>query len=487
MSTQKGEPVASHSTKDTQQTNLGSAVPRRPRHSAIAYTIRHRARMVIACVIAGVLVFLGTVAAATWFNIDHAVQERRVNSHFEHQEYLDPNAGQPIRFVLIGQDSRDAGNADIAGDGAENAGVHNADTTMVVEIAADRQFINLVSIPRDSLVDVPSCTTSQGTIPAQYGVMFNSIFSTAYAVGGDLSSAASCTVSAINSLTGLDISNFIVVDFKGLAAMIDAIGGVDVCVPVHTVDANTDMDLPKGMHHLDGKSATNYARMRYGTGTDGSDIMRTTRQQYLIKSLFNEAISKNLFTQTSQLYQLVRAAINSLSISEGMADTAALVGLAMSLRNMPLDHLYMQTVPITAAPTDPNRVVWAPDADEVWAKFREDKPLFSTEDTTPSDTNEDGGDTGASDTPSETPSASPSETAGPSQEGTDSPAATPAPTVDPQTGLIKQPDGTLIDPETGGVVDPETGAIKDPDTNQYVGIAYQYLNNTVCAVPATKQ
>ena len=69
-------------------------------------------------------------------------------------------------------------------------------------------------------------------------------------------------------------------------------------------------------------------------------------------------------------------------------------------------------------------------------------------------------------------------TAGPSQEGTDSPAATPAPTVDPQTGLIKQPDGTLIDPETGGVVDPETGAIKDPDTNQYVGIAYQYLNNT---------
>ena len=40
MSTQKGEPVASHSTKDTQQTNLGSAVPRRPRHSAIAYTIR---------------------------------------------------------------------------------------------------------------------------------------------------------------------------------------------------------------------------------------------------------------------------------------------------------------------------------------------------------------------------------------------------------------------------------------------------------------
>ncbi len=54
--------------------NLGSAVPRRPRHSAIAYTIRHRARMVIACLIAGVLVFLVKVAAATWFNIYLAVQ-----------------------------------------------------------------------------------------------------------------------------------------------------------------------------------------------------------------------------------------------------------------------------------------------------------------------------------------------------------------------------------------------------------------------------
>ena len=225
--------------------------------------------------------------------------------------------------------------------------------------------------------------------------------------------------------------------------------------------------------------------MRYGTGTDGSDIMRTTRQQYLIKSLFNEAISKNLFTQTSQLYQLVRAAINSLSISEGMADTAALVGLAMSLRNMPLDHLYMQTVPITAAPTDPNRVVWAPDADDVWNKFREDKPLFSTEDTTQPDANGDADGTDAPASPSETPSAAPSETADPSQQ--DSPAATPAPTIDPLTGLIKQHDGTLIDPETGGIVDPETGAIKDPDTNQYVGIAYQYLNSTVCAVPATKQ
>ena len=55
-------------------------------------------------------------------------------------------------------------------------GNHQADTTMVAQISADRTKINLVSIPRDSLVDVPQCETTNGTIPAQYNVMFNSIF-----------------------------------------------------------------------------------------------------------------------------------------------------------------------------------------------------------------------------------------------------------------------------------------------------------------------
>ena len=265
--------------------------------------------------------------------------------------------------MLIGQDTRDGdGNGDVSGDGATEGGLHNADTTMVVQIGADRNYVNLVSIPRDSLVDVPACHTSKETIPAQYGVQFNSIFANAYSVGGDLSSAASCTVNAVNALTGLHISNFIVVDFNGLSKMIDSIDGVDLCFPSDVDDPNTNMHLKKGMHHLNGVEATNYARRRHGNDTDGSDIMRTTRQQYLIKSVLQKAISRNLFTQTSQLYQLVMNAIRSLNFSSGMADTNALMGLALSLRNLKVDHLYSQTVPIMSAPQDPNRVVWTEDA-----------------------------------------------------------------------------------------------------------------------------
>lgn len=482
--------MASHRAKDTRPTILDGSEANHPRHSALAYVMRRQVLRIVASIIAAILVFVGTIALATWINFDTVIHERST-SFIGESEAVDPNAGKPIQLVIIGQDSRDGGNAELSGDGSENAGVHNADTTMVAEISANRDFINLVSIPRDSLVSVPSCETTNGTIPAQENVMFNSIFSTAYTQADNLASAATCTVKAVNALTGLHISNFVVVDFKGLADMIDAVGGVDICIPVHTVDANTNMDLQKGMHHLDGVAATNYARMRYGTGTDGSDIMRTTRQQYLIKSLLNEAISKNLLTETSQLYQLALAAISSLNISEGMANASALVGLAMSLRNMPLNHLYTQTVPIVQSELDPNRVEWAASADEVWAKFKADKPLFGSDDTT-TDTNnqQSSDDTTSSDDATSEPTATDTATEEPSESTDDTHTSepttpsTPTPTVDPVTGLIKEADGTLIDPETGGIVDPETGAIKDQTTNQYVGIAYQYLNNTVCAVPA---
>ena len=181
----------------------------------------------------------------------------------------------------------------------------------------------------------------------------------------------------MNSLTGLNIQNFIVVDFAGLVKMIDAIGGVDICVPQDIDDPYSTLQLSKGMQHLDGTQATQYARTRYTLG-DGSDTARTTRQQYLIKQLMSEALSKNLFTDTAQLYQLAKSALESLNISEGMADTAALVGLAMSLKNFNMSHLYTQTVPVVAAPSDPNRSVWADNADEVWAKMREGKSLFES-------------------------------------------------------------------------------------------------------------
>ena len=461
---------------------------------------------IIAMAVVAVLVFLGSMAAAVWADINTTIEQGQVKvlradgTGQQREEILDPFGGQTIEILILGQDTREGeGNSDIGGKADYLKENHQADTTMVLQIAADRSWINLVSIPRDSIVDMPSCMTSKGELPAMQGVLFNSIFAMGYNTGEDLASAASCTLTAVNALTGLDIQYFAVVDFQGLKNMIDALGGVDICIPVDLYDKTTKLDLKKGMQRLNGKQATQYARMRHGTGTDGSDTMRTTRQQYLIKQLLHEATSKNLFTQSGQLYQLGKTALQSLNLSEGLADLTALVGLATSLVNLDTDHLYSQTVPITQAPYDPNRVVWAPKADEVWAKLRQGRPLVeqaepeSTDDADDA-TTDDGSETDAKDNATGEDGNQSSSANGETDEqgeatgetgestGESSEPATPQP--DPVSGLITDEYGNLIDPETGGIVDPETGAIRDIETGQFVGLADQYLNNVVCATPS---
>lgn len=469
---QEGNSVTSHRSDD-RLPDLHGWRDTRPRHSP-GYRVRRTALSMAATVIVTALVFLTAAIAPAVIDLGHQYNVIPVlpQPSGKSAEPIDPNAGKPISFLLLGQDTRDgSGNEALSGGTAADAGSHNADTSMVVQISADRSYINLVSIPRDSLVDVPSCQTPKGTIPAQYGVMFNSIFSTAWDAGDGLPSAASCTLNAVNALTGLDLQQFVIVDFQGLKDMIDAVGGVDVCVPVDTQDSFTELDLKKGLQHLDGLHATMYARMRHGTGTDGTDVMRTTRQQYLVKQLMNEALSKNLFTQTGQLYQLAKAALGSLNFSSGLGSISTLVGLAISLRNLDPSHFYAQTIPVAEAPSDPNRRVWTADADAVWAKLRNHQPLTLA--------------AASSSTPSATPSESPSAT-DEQTTATDGTTQSPAPTPDPKTGLITESDGTLIDPNTGGIVNPEDGTITDPNTSEYLGIADRYLNSTVCAVPAQK-
>lgn len=226
--------------------------------------------------------------------------------------------------------------------------------------------------------------------------------------------------------------------------------------------------------------------------------MRTTRQQYLIKQLLHEATSKNLFTQSGQLYQLAKTALQSLNLSEGLADITSLVGLATSMLNLSTDRLYSQTVPITTAPQNPNRVVWAPKAADVWARLQQGQPLVDQPDSTAKDTTGDSSDSGTVESDSSKgsdptdknsePVSSPNitdtqNTAGEASNpsaGTQETPTTPQP--DPVSGLITDEYGNLIDPETGGIVDPETGAIRDAETGQFVGLADQYLNNVVCAV-----
>lgn len=449
-------------------------------HHTTAYRVSRRGATVVASVIIAILVFLGTFAAATWADVSFAVAQQKVKviqqkgAKAVDATPVDPYANEVINILLVGQDTRDGeGNTAIGGDEADTQNLHNADTTMILQISADRKTVNLVSLPRDLMVSTPGCQTTNGEMPAQYSVQFNSIFANAYAQGGDVASAASCTMNEVNYLSGMNIQQFMVVDFGGLVNMINAIGGVDVCIPMYTRDGYTGIELQPGMHHLDGTTATQYARMRHGTASDGSDTMRTTRQQYLIKQLIKTALSKNYFTQTSQLYQLAKSALASVQMSEGLADVGTLVGLATSLKDFDMNHMYSQTIPITAWTEDANRSQLADGADAVWKKLRNAQPLVEQADTSTDSTTTDNStstDGAAADGSTSTDG---TQTDGATSDGS---------TYNDKTGVITQADGTLIDAATGGTIDPETGAIRSADTGQFIGLNNRYIEVTYCGV-----
>jgi len=321
--------------------------------------------------------------------------------------------------------------------------------------------------------------------------MFNSIFAEGYSQGGDVNSAASCSLAAVRSLTGLDIQQFAVADFNGFKSIIDALGGVDVCIPKDTWDGYTGINLKRGLRHLDGTQATEYARMRHGTAADGSDIMRTTRQQYLIKSLVNEAKAVNIYSDLPKAYRLATTSMSTLQLSEGLGNFQTLLGLGNSLKHIDTKHIYARTIPVEEWSQDNYRVVWTDEADTIWQLLREGKPLTQANEAAESTSSSDKQASNDQDAQSVQNTQGATQTAGngsDTEDGTQSPSASAAalPKPDPRTGLITMPDKTLIDPNTGGIVDPDDGTIRDANTGQYIGMADRYLFATVCAVPAQR-
>ncbi|MGO1316896.1 MAG: LCP family protein [Cellulomonadaceae bacterium] len=285
----------------------------------------------------------------------------------------DPNSGHAMNIVLLGSDDR--GDGEVVGDGVEGM---RSDTTIVLHISADRSRVELVSIPRDSMVDIPSCTMTDGSeTAARYG-MFNSAFATGWDNGQDLASAAGCTVKTIESLTGVYIDGYFIVDFAGFETMVNALGGVTMCIP-EDVDAPKadNLVLTAGVQTLDGTQALSYARARTGTGLgDGSDTTRIGRQQEMLSAMVREVFEQNLLTDLPALYQFVDAATKSLTANPELASATSLSGLAFSMRGVRSNNITFLTIP-WAHPANKNRVVWTSEAAQIWANIADDVPAVT--------------------------------------------------------------------------------------------------------------
>ncbi len=332
----------------------------------------------------------------------------------------DPFTGRSLNILVLGTDLRGGENTEIAGAGD---GGMRSDTTMLVHVSGDRKRIEVVSIPRDSLVDIPSCKLPDGSESGATYDMFNSAFSIGGGAEEDLTHAAACTISTMQALTGVTVTNHMVVKMDGVVEVVDALGGVRMCLPEPLVQ-DPDygrFELPAGEQTLDGLQAIGYLRARHGTGLgleQGSDLTRITRQQAFVDALVRQVLDQNVVTNSPRLYRTIQAVLRAISADPGLADPAALAGLAYSIRNIDPAEIVFTELPVVAAPTDPNRVVWTEGATEIWKRIAADEPPPGHETPSPSsgtgggdpsgEPSSPGADGGGGTTPSNTPSPSPS-------------------------------------------------------------------------------
>lgn len=290
-------------------------------------------------------------------------------------EPADAAAGQDLNILLLGSDSRDGENEQIGG--ADSG--RRADTMIVMHVSADRDRVELVSIPRDSVVDIPECLMADGsTTRPQADAMINAAFDTGWRHGGGTTdterqdSAIACAVSTVLENTGLRIDHFAVVDFVGFQNMVTALGGVDLCIEQDLRDLkHTGLDLRAGTHHLNGTEALQLARARHVENGDGMDPSRISRQHQLLAAMATEAMSKNSAADAPRLAAFVDQVTSSLTIDEGLNPTS----LAWALRGIQSDDIMLATIPWQPYPQNRNRVVWTPEADAVWAAMAADTPV----------------------------------------------------------------------------------------------------------------
>ena len=196
------------------------------------------------------------------------------------------------------------------------------------------------------MVERPACQCQgrQETIPGGL-----TQFNAAYAIGGP-----ACTIKTVEKITDVRIDHFVVVDFAGFKEMVNAVNGVEVCVPQEVNDNIGHIHLPAGTYKVNGNQALDYVRVRHGIGAETGDIGRMKRQQAFIAAMIKKVVSKGTLANPVRLYRFLDAATKSLTTDTGLRPPqASWSRLGTSLKNIGLDNIQFITVPERALRAGP--------------------------------------------------------------------------------------------------------------------------------------
>lgn len=322
---------------------------------------RARRRRRLALVLGSVLVVAVALAVTAYVRLDGNITRLDVTKALgvDRPTPTATAAKRALNILLMGSDQRVGLDTTKYGTDTVEGGPHS-DTNMLVHLSADRSWAMVVSIPRDSMVESPQdCRDPESAVDTvrQWNQNFNQ--------GGP-----ACVIRALEADTDVFVDHFAVVNFDGFRDMVDALGGVDVCLKKPVKDVDSQFELAAGRHHVDGTTALGYVRVRKSVG-DGSDLGRIERQQAFMTSVIQGATRSSLLLRPDRLFGFLDAATRSLT-TDSEFSVGEMRTLASALAGIGLDRIEFYTVPTQEYAPDPNRVEWTAAAGQLWAAMRDD-------------------------------------------------------------------------------------------------------------------
>ena len=211
-------------------------------------------------------------------------------------------------------------------------GMARTDTIMIIRVAPGDGGTTAVSLPRDSWVEIPAYTDTDGDPHKATQDRINTLLER----GGP-----SLMITTLEQITNLRIDHFVSLNFAGFLNMVDAVDGVPMCIPKAMKDTDAGLDLAAGNQTLSGRQALAYVRARH----IDSDFGRMERQQRFLSAMMQRVMSAGTLLNPLKLNKFVDAAMTSVTTDETL-DRDAIMNLALRFRTLNLSKIHFLTVPI---------------------------------------------------------------------------------------------------------------------------------------------
>lgn len=312
-----------------------------------------RKKVLLICLLVVAVLALGGVGAAwAYYSSIEGSLHKNVDDDLMNSLAVSDSPSDPFYMLLIGSDK-----SEDRDDSGEFGDTYRTDSMILIRVDPKEKKVAMISIPRDTKVNIPG-----------YGYQK---INAAYAFGG-----AAGAVDAVSNLAGVKINHYAEVDFDGFRAVVDALGGIDVDVPMEINDPEAGGHVDAGLHTLSGEEALILARSRHTYDDYGSgDNMRAANQRLILSAIVKKVMSSDIGTLTSTVSTLANYVTTDFSV-------ASIVGLAQNLQGIDTDNsVYTASVPTTSSYEDD---IWWEVVDEAaWKTMmkRVDQGLSPTEET----------------------------------------------------------------------------------------------------------